>query len=284
MEKRRFGRTGHMSTIAIFGGAAFWEAEQAQADETMRLVVEHGVNHIDVAPQYGNAEERLGSWLHRERDRFFVGCKTMERTREGAALELVRSLKRLQIEAFDLYQLHAITNWDELDQVTRAGGTLEAAIQARNDGLTRYIGITGHGVDSPAIFCEALERFDFDSVLFPVNYIQFANPEYRLHSERLLRICQIRDIGVMAIKSIARSPWGQQPHNYTTWYKPFDDFEKIQQGVNFTLSQSVTGICTIGDINILPVMLQACENFTPLALEMQETLIQSGKSIEPLFA
>jgi aryl-alcohol dehydrogenase-like predicted oxidoreductase len=284
METRRFGRSGHLSTVAIFGAAAFWDEEQAQADESMRLVIEHGVNHIDVAPSYGNAEERLGPWLQRERGRFFVGCKTMERTREGAAAELARSLKRLRIEAFDLYQIHEITNMAELDQVTGPGGTLEAAQQARAAGLTRYIGITGHGVDSPAIFCEALERFDFDSVLFPLNYVQYANPVYRRNSETLLKLCQARDVGVMAIKSITRGPWGKLPHQYTTWYQPFDDIEKIQQAINFTLSQAVTGICTAGDVRILPLVLQACEKFTRLAPEDQEALVETGKSLEPLFA
>jgi aryl-alcohol dehydrogenase-like predicted oxidoreductase len=284
METRRFGRSGHLSTVAIFGAAAFWDTEQAQADESMRLVIEHGVNHIDVAPSYGKAEERLGPWLQQERDRFFIGCKTMERTREGAALELDRSLKRLRIEAFDLYQIHAVTSMAELDQVTRPGGSLEAALQARTAGLTRYIGITGHGVDSPAIFCEALERFDFDSVLFPLNYVQFANPDFRRNTETLLKMCQARDVGVMAIKSITRGPWGQQTKNHATWYQPFDDPEKIQQAVNFTLSQPVTGICTAGDVQILPLVLQACEDFAPLKPDIQKALIQAGKSLEPLFA
>ncbi len=283
METRRFGRSGHMSTVAIFGGAAFWEVEQAQADETMRLVIEHGVNHIDVAPQYGNGEARLGPWLERERERFFVGCKTMERTRAGAAADLARSLERLRIKAFDLYQLHAIKTMDELDQVMGSGGAFEAILEAREAGLTRYIGITGHGIDCPAVFNEALERFDFDSVLFPLNYIQFANPLYRQHTETLIKTCQARDIGMMAIKSVTRGPWGQQAQNYTTWYQPFDDAENVQQAVNFALSQPVTGLCTVGDVNILPLMLQACEKFTPLSPERQAELIQAGKDMEALF-
>jgi len=272
-----------MSTVAIFGGAAFWEVEQAQADETMRLVIEHGVNHIDVAPQYGNGEVRLGPWLERERERFFVGCKTMERTRAEAAADLARSLERLRIQAFDLYQLHGIKTMDELDQVMGPGGAFEAILQAREAGLTRYIGITGHGIDCPAVFNEALERFDFDSVLFPLNYIQFANPVYRQQAETLIQTCQARDIGMMVIKSVTRGPWGQQAQNYTTWYQPFDDAENIQQAVNFALSQPVTGLCTVGDVNILPLMLQACEKFTPLGAERQAELIQAGKGMEALF-
>ena len=283
METRRFGRSGHRSTLAIFGAAAFWKVDQAQADRTMRLVIEHGVNHIDVAPSYGMAEERLGPWLERERQHFFVGCKTMERSREGAKSELERSLQRLRIESFDLYQIHAITSLEELDQVTGKGGALEAIQAARGAGLTRNIGITGHGIDSPAIFIEALERFDFDSVLFPLNYVQYANPVYRENSQELLRICQSRDVGVMAIKSVTRGPWGQEEKKYNTWYRPFDDMESIQSAVNFTLSQEVSGICTAGEVSILPMVLQACENFQPLKDDEQEALIRAGASLEALF-
>jgi aryl-alcohol dehydrogenase-like predicted oxidoreductase len=195
-----------MSTVAIFGAAALWEVDQAEADAAMEQVIAAGVNHIDVAPSYGIAEERLGPWLARERDRFFVGCKTTERSKAGAALELRQSLERLQIDHFDLYQLHAVTSVEELDQVTRPGGPLEAAIEARDAGLTRYIGITGHGVDSPAVFIEALRRFHFDSILFPLNFVQYANPTYRRNSEELLRQCRVRDVGTMIIKSIAKGP------------------------------------------------------------------------------
>ena len=183
MQTRRFGRTGHHSTLAIFGAAAFWQEDQAQADATMRQVIEAGINHIDVAPSYGVAEERLGPWLATERERFFLGCKTMERSQKGAAAELRRSLERLQVEHFDLYQIHAVTSMAELDEAMRRGGALDAMVEARQAGLIRFIGITGHGVDSPAIFIEALQRFDFDSVLFPVNFIQYANPVYRQNSE-----------------------------------------------------------------------------------------------------
>jgi aryl-alcohol dehydrogenase-like predicted oxidoreductase len=283
MQTRRFGRTGHPSTIAIFGAAAFWEIDQAQADKTMELVIEHGVNHIDVAPSYGQAEERVGPWLKRERERFFVGCKTMERTKTGAAAEMQRSLKQLKTRAFDLYQIHAITSMNELDEVTRKGGALEALQEAREAGLTHYIGITGHGVDSPAIFLEALKRFDFDSILFPLNFIQFKNQSFRQNAEELIRQCKEKDVATMVIKSITRGPWGGQPQNHTTWYQPFDDAEHIQQAVNFALSQDVSGICTAGDTTVLPLILDACEHFTPMNKAEQEKLIASGEQFEPLF-
>jgi aryl-alcohol dehydrogenase-like predicted oxidoreductase len=283
MQTRRFGRTGHLSTLAIFGAAAFWEISQEQADESLRLVIEKGVNHIDVAPSYGQAEERVGPWMARERECFFLGCKTMERTRKGAAAELRRSLKRLQVDHFDLYQIHAITTLEELDAVTRRGGALEAILEARKAGLTRFVGITGHGVDSPKLFLEALHRFDFDTVLFPLNFVQFANPEFRRNAEELLRQCRAKDVGVMIIKSITRGPWGEQEHTHTTWYQPFEDPEHLQQAVNFALSQDVTGICTAGDTRLLPLVLEACEKFEPMGKEEQEALIATASQFEPLF-
>jgi len=284
METRRFGRSGHMSTVAVFGAAALSQVTQAEADAAMEQVIVAGVNHIDVAPSYGIAEERLGPWMPRERDRFFLGCKTMERTKAGAAAEMRRSLERVQVEFFDLYQIHAITSFEELDSVTRPGGALEAILEARQAGLTRYIGITGHGVNTPAIFLEALRRFDFDSVLFPINFVQYANPVFRQNAEELLRQCDARDVGTMIIKSITSGPWGERTKAYNTWYLPFDDLEHIQQAVNFVLSRPVTGLCTAGDIRLLPLVLQACENYTPMAVAEQEALIASASEYEPLFS
>jgi len=249
----------------------------------MEQVIAAGVNHIDVAPSYGIAEQRLGPWLGRERDRFFVGCKTMERSKAGAALELRQSLERLQIDYFDLYQLHAVTSMAELDEATRPGSALEAAIEARDVGLTRSIGITGHGVDSPAVFIEALRRFDFDSVLFPLNFVQYANPTYRQNSEELLRQCRAKDVGTMIIKSITKGPWGEQTKTHSTWYQPFTDTEHIQQAVNFVLSQDVTGLCTVGDTRLLPLVLQACDDYVALSEGEQEALIATAQAYEPLF-
>lgn len=284
METRRFGRTEHNSTIAIFGAFAISQASQAEADAIMESVITAGVNHIDVAPSYGDAELRLGPWMVRERERFFLGCKTMERTKQAAAAEMQRSLERLQIDSFDLYQLHAITSIDELDQVTGPDGALEALIAARDAGLTRYIGITGHGVDVPKIFLEALSRYDFDSVLFPINFIQYADPAYRRTAEELLRVCRQKDIGTMVIKSIAKRPWGDLTPTHITWYQPFEEMERIQACVNFSLTQDVTGMCTSGDPDVLPLLLKACENFRPLTLDEQEVLISEADQYEPIFS
>jgi aryl-alcohol dehydrogenase-like predicted oxidoreductase len=284
METRRFGRTGHNSSIAIFGAFAVSQASQAEADGIMEKVIAAGVNHIDVAPSYGHAEQLLGPWMARERERFFLGCKTMERTKEGAAEEMQRSLERLQVDSFDLYQLHAITSFQELDQVTGPNGALEALIAAREVGLTRYIGITGHGVDVPDVFLEALSRYDFDSVLFPVNFIQYADPAYRRSAEELLKVCRQKDIGSMAIKSIAKRPWGDLPQTHITWYQPFLEMKHIEAGVNFALTQDLTGICTSGDPEVLPMVLRACENFVPLTINEQKALISQAHQYEPLFS
>lgn len=283
METRRFGRTGHMSTIAIFGGAAFWEISQEDADKVMEQVIEAGINHIDIAPSYGQAEERVGPWMPRERERFFLGCKTMERTKQGAWDEMQRSLIRLQTETFDLYQCHAITTMEELDSVTMKGGALEAFVEARQRGLIKFIGITGHGVDAPKIYLEALKRFEFDSVLFPLNFVQMGNPAFRKNVVALIAECKAKDVGTMIIKTITKGPWGEKEKTATTWYEPFDKADEIQRAVNFALSYEVTGLCTAGDTRVLPMVLEACKNFKQLeSLEMGE-MIQSAQQYEPLF-
>ena len=283
METRRFGRTGHISTIAIFGAAAFWEISQADADKVMEQVIEAGINHIDIAPSYGQAEQRVGPWMPRERQRFFLGCKTTERTKQGAWDEMQRSLKLLQTETFDLYQCHAINTMEELDAITMKGGALEAFVEARQRGLIQFIGITGHGVNAPQIYLEALRRFDFDSVLFPLNFVQFANPEFRKSAEELIATCKAKDVGTMIIKTITKAPWGERQHTANTWYEPFDKMDEIQRAINFGLSYDVTGLCTAGDTRILPMILEACENFTSLNETQREEMIQSATQYEPLF-
>jgi len=283
MKTRRLGRTGHESTLAIFGSAAFIEISQTDADATMEMVVQAGVNHIDVAPSYGKAEERLGSFLAVERDRFFLGCKTAKRTKEEAAEEMKCSLELLQVDGFDLYQLHAVTTMEELDQTTGPGGTLEAVLEARDQGLTRFIGITGHGMQAPAVFLEAFQRFDFDTVLFALNFKLFANSEFRRDAEELLRQCQERDVGVMIIKCIAKAPWGEKERARNTWYEPFEEPEMIQKAVDFALSQDITGLITAGDTVLFPKVVEACKNFNPMNQEDQEALITEGGSYELIF-
>jgi aryl-alcohol dehydrogenase-like predicted oxidoreductase len=277
METRRFGRTGHISTVAIFGAAALYVGTPEMTDKAMQQILAAGVNHIDIAPGYGKAEELMGPWIEKTRQQFFLGCKTQLRTKAEAAAELHRSLEKLHTDKFDLHQLHAVTSFEELDQVTGKGGALEAILAARDEGLTDYIGITGHGNQVADVFLEALRRFDFDSVLFPINFVQFGIPEYRQKTLELLEVCQQKDVGVMVIKAVARRPWGEREHTYNCWYEPFDTPEMIQQGVDFALSQpGVTGLCTTGDVHILPMFLEACQNFTPLGADEQEAFIASA--------
>ena len=283
MEKRRFGRTNHMSTVAIFGGAALWDTTQARADAAMEQVIAAGVNHIDVAPSYGKAEELLGPWIPRIRQDFFLGCKTLERTKQGAWDELQRSLEKLRTDHFDLYQIHAITSIQQLDEALR-GGVLDAMLQAREQGLTKFLGITGHGNDSPAVFLEALRRFDFDTILVPINYVQYADTRYRAGMQELLQECRQRDVGTMIIKAVGKGVWRDQPRTHTSWYVPFDNATDTQAAVNFALSQDVTGLCSPGDLSVLPMFLDACANYQPLSLDEQEALIATAGQYESVFA
>jgi aryl-alcohol dehydrogenase-like predicted oxidoreductase len=279
---RALGRTGHNSSVAILGAAAFGRASQEQVDASMELALSAGVNHIDVAPSYGQAETRLAPWMARERRRFFLGCKTLKRARDAAHTELRASLQRLGVESLDLYQLHCVTALDVLDEVTCEGGALEALAAARKDGLTRFVGITSHGPQAPAVLLEALRRSDFDTVLFPVNLVLYSDEGYRRAAGQLLRECRVRGVGVMAIKAIAERPWGDRPRTHATWYKPFTDPAQIQRCVDFALSQDVTGICTAGDVSLLPLVLQAAARFRPMSANDQEALIATAAEYEPL--
>lgn len=283
MEKRRFGRTDHMSTLAVFGAVALGRLEQPLADQVIQQMINAGINHIDVAPSYGEAELRLGPWMPRIREKFFLGCKSTERTKEGLIQEFHESLGRLRVDQFDLYQLHAVTTMAELDQCTQAGGALEGAIEMREQSLTRFIGITGHGMQAPQIFIEALSRFDFDSVLFPIYPTLFADEEYRAGALALLDLCEKKDVGVMTIKAIAKEPWGDQEHTHHTWYQPFEEKEMIQRNINFVLSHKLTHICTAGDYRLLDDVFEACKNFKPMSAEEQQALISKQAKYDMIF-
>ena len=283
MQTRVLGRTGHFSSVAIFGGAAFWDITQSVADTVMEQVVAAGVNHIDVAPQYGMAEERLGPWLKREREHFFLGCKTMERTAEDSWAELQRSLKKLQVEQLDLYQIHAITSQEELDKALMMGGVIETLVKAREEGLTQHLGITGHGMQTPRLFLQAIQRFDFDTVMFPLNFALMGQEAYREDVLALIDVCNQKNIARMIIKSVAKGPWNEKPKTHTTWYEPYHTSSTVQESVNYVLSQDVTGICMAGDVTVIPMVLQACQQFEPMTEEEQDALIERGKSMEMIF-
>ncbi|MEW6568991.1 MAG: aldo/keto reductase [Chloroflexota bacterium] len=283
METRRLGKTGHRSTVCIFGTAALWEVSQAEADQAIALVRAYGVNHFDVAPSYGRAEELLGAWLEEHRPEVYLACKTMERTRQGAWEELQRSLERMHVKSLDLYQLHAVREMDELEQALAPGGAIEALLEARQRGLTRALGITGHGYHAPAVHAAALERFDFDTVMTPINFVQWADPAFRDAVERLLRLATEKDVGVLVIKALTRGPWANQAQAYRTWYRPFDEPEMIECCVRFVLSQPVTAFASPGDLQLLPHALEAAERFTPMSADEQNALLASAPAFEPLF-
>lgn len=285
MQTRRLGRTGHFSSLVIFGAAAFYyDIGQEEAEQALDLADSYGVNHIDIAPTYGFAEMRVGPWLESRRDRYFLGCKTTMRDRASAWAELHRSLLLLHTDRFDLYQLHGVTTFEELDAATRPGGAIEALVEAREKGLTRWLGITGHGMLAPAIFIEALNRFDFDTVMFPIHPRLYADPAYRRDAERLLDLCQQRDVGVQVIKAITRGAWGSQPRSYNTWYQPYDIPARINEGVRFALSQpGVAAIPSAGDVRLLLMVLEAGKNFSPMPAEEQAALVESSRDLALMF-
>lgn len=284
MQKRRLGRTEHMSSVIIFGGAALWDRTQEEANQALDSFLEAGVNHIDIAPSYGKAETLTGPWLKDKRDKFFLGCKTQIRTYEESWAELNRSLELLHTDHFDLYQLHAVTNFEELEAASAKGGSIETLQRAKDEGLTQFLGITGHGLETPAVQIEALKRFDLDTVMFAVNPVLYANADFRRDAEKLLKMCQERDVGVHIIKSIAKGPWGDKDKNYDTWYEPYDEQDMITKGVRFALSQEgVTCLPAAGDIRLLPKVLKAVEDYVPLNEEEQNTLIADAAQLEPLF-
>jgi len=272
-----------MSTIVILGAFAVGPISQEEADAAMALVLEHGVNHIDVAPTYADAELRLGPWLERYRDRFFLGCKTELRSRDDARQQLHHSLERLRVDSFDLFQLHAVATMADLERCFAPGGSLEALVEARDEGLTRAIGITSHGLQAPAVQIEALKRFDFDSLLFTLNFQMWADTAYRRDAQTLLKMAAERDVGTMIIKTWARGPWGERERRYHTWYEPFDDAEMIERALRFTLSQPVTGAISAGDARLLPMILEAAERFQPMDEAEQAELMATAAEYEPLF-
>lgn len=285
--KQPFGRTGHLSTRLIFGAAAFGSVTQQEADQTMELLLRYGINHIDTAASYGDSEIRLGPWMAKHRERFFLATKTGERTYEKARAEIHRSLERLQTDHVDLIQLHSLTDPDEWNVAMGPGGALEAAIEARQQGLVRFIGVTGHGLTVARMHKKALERFDFDSVLLPYNYPLMQNPQYAAEFEELVALCKERNVAIQTIKSLARGPYdafGGQ-HTHATWYKPLENQSSIDRAVAFVLSRPELFLNTTGDIRVLPKVLDAADRFTgqaPTPDVMQAVV--AAEQMVPLFA
>jgi aryl-alcohol dehydrogenase-like predicted oxidoreductase len=276
--KRPFGRTGHLSTVTIFGAAALMRGGKKEADRALEILLKYGVNHIDTAPRYGEAEVLIGPWMAEHRQDFFLATKTSKRTYAETREEIQRSLERLKVDRVDLLQFHALAHPDEWDTVMGPGGALEAAVEAREKGWTRFIGVTGHGWMIAAMHKRSLRRFDFDSVLMPYNYVMHLNERYRGEFEEVVRLCQERRAAVQTIKSIARGPWGTTPPNRNIWYQPLEEQKDIDQAVHWVLGRGDVFLNTVGDVDLLPKVLDAASRFEKRpGQEEMEGLVQRNK-------
>ena len=274
IEKRPFGRTGHQSTVTLFGAAALAQASQADADRTLEVLLRSGVNHIDTAARYGDSELRIGPWMARHRKDFFLATKTGSRTGPEAREDIHRSLDRLRVDHVDLIQLHSLGHPDDWDQAMGPGGALEAAVEARQQGLARFIGVTGHGWTIAAMHRRSLARFDFDSVLLPFNFLFAQNERYRKTFEEVLATCRERNVAVQIIKSIARGPWATTDRTHTTWYQPLEAQEDIDRAVHWILGLPGIFVNTVGDLALLPRVLDGASRFErrPPDAEMEAML------------
>ena len=284
--KQLFGRSGHTSTRTIFGAASLGHVAQEEADKVLEVLQRYGVNHIDVAASYGDAELRIAPWLARHRAQFYVATKTDARTAQEAKEELQRSLERMGIDYVDLWQLHNLADPIEWDTALSPGGVIDAAVEAKKQGLIRAIGVTGHGLQIAAMHRRSLERFDFDSVLLPYNYITMQTPYYAENFNALLSTCQQRNVAVQTIKSIAYKPWIGRPHTRNTWYEPLEDQQDIDMAVHWVLKRPGIFLNTVGDIHLLPRVLDAASRFQPDSpgptAEQMHTLVDR-LAMEPLF-
>jgi aryl-alcohol dehydrogenase-like predicted oxidoreductase len=278
-----FGRTNHQSSRVIFGAAALSSVSQAVADRTLDVLMAHGINHIDVAASYGDAELRVKPWLRDARDSFFLATKTGERKAAGAREELHRSLDRLGVDHVDLWQLHNLADPIEWDTALSPGGAIEAAVEAREQGLVRWIGVTGHGAQIAANHRRSIARFDFDSVLLPYNFVTMQSPYYAENFESLVAACAERGTAVQTIKSIALRPWAGRTHTRTTWYQPLEDQGDIDLAVWWVLGRPGVFLNTVGDVDLLPRVLDAAGRFEKRPDDAaMRALIERSKS-EPLF-
>lgn len=261
IDRQPFGRTGHLSSRTIFGAAALGNVSPAEAERTLDLLLEHGVNHIDTANSYGESEARLGPWLERHRAEFFLATKTGARDRAGAREHLERSLELLRTDWIDLWQLHNLVDEAEWETALGPGGALEALVEAREAGRVRFLGVTGHGTQAPRFHRRSLERFDFDAVLLPYSFVMMQNAEYAADCEALLALCAERGAAVQTIKAITRRPWEARPHTHNTWYEPFETQADIDLAVHWVLGRRQVFLNTAADIELLPRILEAAGRY-----------------------
>src|SRR6202049_2244819 len=256
-----FGRSKHKSSRVVFGGASLSSVTQAVADKTLEVLLQYGINHIDVAASYGDAELRVKPWLAREPGRFFVATKTDARSAKEAKEQLHRSLDRLGVDHVDLWQLHNLADPIEWDTALSAGGAIEAAVEAREQGLVRWIGVTGHGAQIAANHRRSVARFDFDSVLLPYNFATMQLPYYAENFDALVATCQERTIAVQTIKSLALGPWLGRERSRSTWYEPLEAQADIDLAVWWVLGRPGVFLNTVGDVDLLPLVLNAAARF-----------------------
>ena len=274
METRRLGRTGHESTVVTLGAFAFGVLEQPEADRLIDDALSRGINQIDVAPTYADAEVRLGDYLKRHPlPNVFIGCKTQQRSKSDAREQLLRTMDRLGRDSLDLYQLHAVCNSTDLEACFANGGSMEALVQAQEEGLVRNLGITGHGWDSPATHLEALARFPFATVMTSANLFMVQNDTFRSDWEALLARCERDDVGVHLLKATARASWGDKPHDLTTWYEPFTESDDVDRAVAWALHQPITTICSAGDATLFGAICDAAERYREIDEAAQLTLL-----------
>jgi aryl-alcohol dehydrogenase-like predicted oxidoreductase len=282
--RQPFGGTGHESTRTIFGGAALSRVTQDEADQTLEVLLRYGVNHIDVAASYGEAELRVAPWLRQHPGRFFLATKTGGRTYDEAKRDIHRSLERLGVPRVDLIQLHNLADPIEWDVALSPNGALDACIEAREQGLVRFIGVTGHGSQIAATHLRSLERFDFDTVMLPYNYLMMQDAHYAAMFSRVVARCDERNVAVQTIKSIARRPWWGRDHTCATWYEPLVEQNDIDAAVQWVLARPGVFLATAGDIHLVPKMLDAASRFE--ATPSDEALRKLTARLEavPLFA
>ena len=278
-----FGRSGHMSTRTIFGAASLGSVTQEEADRTLEVLLQYGVNHIDVASSYGDAELRIAPWLEQHRAHFYLATKSDARTAKEAKEELHRSLERMRVDYVDLWQLHNLVDPIEWDIALSPGGAIEVAIEAMAQGLIKAVGVTGHGLQIAATHRRSLERFDFDAVLLPYNYITMQKPYYAENFNALLSTCQERNVAVQTIKSIAYRPWMGREHTRTTWYTPLEDQKDIDMAVHWVLKQPGIFLNTVGDIALLPKVLDAANRFQAGPSDEDMQAMAARLNMEPLF-
>ncbi|MCY3832468.1 MAG: aldo/keto reductase [Chloroflexi bacterium] len=281
--KKTFGRTGHLSTRTLFGAAAFSGVTQDEADGAMELLIEYGVNHIDTAASYGDSELRLGPWMETRRNEFFLATKTGQRGYDGAKAEFERSLRRLRVGDVDLIQLHNLVDEAEWEAAMGPGGALEYLLEAREQGLVKYIGVTGHGVAIAGMHQRSLERFDFDSVLLPYNYMMMQNDGYRAGFKEVARLCRARNVALQTIKSLTRRPYVSDQHSHATWYEPFTDQASIDKAVHWALGNEDVFLNTAGDIHLLPLVLDAAARFVERTPDEVMEALASEWEMVPLF-